>query len=80
MQVIILEKLKCDPVVSFGWNSLTRDIENKNLCDCLKLLIFKKWIAIRAYSFVRAWVDKVKQNSSKADAKAQPSLRKVLGK
>jgi len=80
MQVIILEKLKCDPIVIFGWNSLTRNIENKNLCDCLKLLIFKKWIAIRAYSFVRAWVDKVKHNSSKADAKAQPSLRKVLGK
>ena len=79
IRIIILDRLKNDSYVTFGWDSLTRDVENKSLCDRLKLIVFNKWISIRAYSFVKVWIDKVKHQSSKVDVKAQPSLRKVLG-
>ena len=58
----------------------TRYIENDSLKDTMKIATLKKWIGIRARSFVNAWVQLVKRTSGKINMsiKSEPSLRTTL--
>ena len=60
--------------------ALTRYIENDSFKDTIKITILKKWIGIRARSFVNAWTQLVKRKCGKINISnnSEPSLRKTL--
>ena len=62
--------------------ALTRYIENDSLKDTIKIAILKKWIGIRARSFVNAWTQLVKRRCGKINIsnKSEPSSRKTFVK
>ena len=77
---VLLEKFLKHDLIDKSWCSLTRYIENDSLKDTIKIAILKKWIGIRARSFVNAWTQLVKRKSGKINlsSKSEPSLRKTL--
>ena len=58
---VLLEKNLKHDLIDKSWCSLTRYIENDSLKDTIKIAILKKWIGIRAQSFVDAWTQLVKR-------------------
>ena len=77
---VLLEKFLKHDLIDKSWCSLTRYIENDYLKDTMKIAIPKKWIGIRARSFVNAWMQLVKRKSGKINIsnKSEPSLRRTL--
>ena len=77
---VLLGKISKHDLIDKSWCSLTRYIENDYLKDTMKISIPKKWIGIRARSFVNAWMQLVKRKSGKINIsnKSEPSLRKTF--
>ena len=75
---ILLEKFDQSVLIDQSWNGLLRNIENKQLCVILKDVILKKWVGIRARSFVNAWIQVAKRKHIEISDKSEPSLRKTL--
>ena len=77
---VLLEKFLKHDLIGKSWCPLTRYIENDSLKDTMKIAALKKWIRIRARSFVNAWTQLVKRKSGKINIsnKSEPSLRKTL--
>ena len=77
---VLLEKFLKHDLIDKSWCSLTRYIENDSLKDTIKIAILKKWIGIRARSFVNAWTQLVKRKCGKINIsnKSELSLRKTL--
>ena len=77
---ILLEIFLKHDHIDKSWFSLTRYIKNDSLKDTMKIAILKKWIGIRARSFVNAWMQLVKRKCGKINIsnKSEPSLRKTL--
>ena len=65
-------------LIDQSWSSLTRKVENKQLCMTLENIIFKKGIGIRARAFVNAWIPTAKRKNVSISDKSEPSLRKTL--
>ena len=74
---VLLEIFLKHDLIDKSWCSLTRYIKNDTLKDTLKIAILKKWIGIRARSFVNTWMQLVKTKSGKINIsnKSEPSLR-----
>ena len=84
---IKLEKLNANPFIQNLWDTLTKDVYNKQLTEKLKLQIFKKWTNIRINTFVTTYVLIMRRKASrnetsrnKISGKGTSSLRKELGK
>ena len=79
---VLLEKILKHDLIDKNWCSLTRYIENDSLKDTTKISILKKWIGIRARSFVNAWTQLVKRRCGKINIsnKSEPSSRKTFVK
>ena len=75
---VIMDKLKCDSYIDLSWSCLTRNFENPDAVFILKEVIFKKWIGMRARSFVNAWIQIAKNKKKEISNKSEPSLRKTL--
>ena len=87
---IIYQELDSSSLVTKYWESLSRNIPNKELKKFLREQIIRKWVDIRAHSFVAAYVQVLKRklrnmtseekNKSKVSLSqvAEPSLRKTL--
>ena len=79
---VLLEKFLKHDLIDKSWCSLTRYIKNDSLTDTMKIAILKKWIGIRARSFVNAWMQLVKRKCGKMNIsnKSEPSLRITFAK
>ena len=79
---VLLKKFLRNQYIDKSWCSLTRNVESDALRNSIKIAILKKWIGIRARSFVNAWIQLVKRRSSTRKSglsdKSEPSLRKSL--
>ena len=78
---VLLKKFLKHELIDKSWCSLTHNVDNESLKDAIKLAILKKWISIRARSFVNAWLQAVKRKAgrrSEISSKSEPSLRKTL--
>lgn len=60
LRKILMEKFSESHLVDISWNSLTKSLENRELCQTLKRMVLNKWVNIRANSFVKAWVNLAK--------------------
>ena len=84
LRMILLEKFNNGRFIDSSWCILTRNISNKQLTEKLKQKIFNKWINVRAYAFVKAWIQifkrKLTYKSQKKliSEKGEPSMRKSL--
>ena len=77
---VLLEKFLKHDLIDKSWRPLTRYIENDSLKDTIKIAILKKWIGIRARSFMNAWIEMVKRKCGEINIsnKSELSLRKTL--
>ena len=86
---IIQKELQNSPFISYGWDSLSRLIPNRQLAEVLRNQLIVKWIDIRARSFVDSYVQRVKRTLAKRKAdgaaskvalskKGEQSMRKTL--
>lgn len=81
---ILYKKLLKDPIVAYGWENLSRKISNEHLKYILKRQIMKKWIDLRAKSYVNAYVQLLKHQitstskNTKPLQTGEPALRKTL--
>ena len=77
-----MQKFENSKLIDLSWNALTRKIEDEKLRTVLKEIILRKWIGIRAKSFVKCWVNVAKrtcaQTGKKISEKAEPALRTTL--
>ena len=90
MREIFKVKLKAVSEVSVIWVSLSKKMPNKQLSNNIFTQIIEKWIDLRAYAYVTAFVQilKTKINSLTKDMKeiysvkpikkAEPAFRKTL--
>ena len=82
LREVIMEKFLTSELLDKSWSSLTRNIESMELAETIKLVILRKWIGMRARSFVNAFVQIAKRKSFKTGKfvsdKSEPSLRKTL--
>lgn len=79
---ILMQQFERDKILDVAWSNLTRKVYNQRIIANLKTIILRKWINIRARSFVNAWIQcakrtKVKQSIGMSD-KGEPALRKTL--
>ena len=72
---VLLEKILEHDLIDKSWCSLTGYIENDSLKDAMKIAILKKWIGIRARSFVNAWMQLVKRKMGKINYQTNLSRR-----
>ena len=72
--------LQQNQLIDSIWTSLTRDVKVEELRGTLKEPIFKKWINLRAQSFVDAWMQRAKRKRNNISIKSEPSLRKNLNR
>ena len=79
---VLMDSFTSSELVDKSWCSLTRNIESNELRYAIKMLIFKKWIGIRANSFAKAWVQvmkvKARKTGKKISNQSEPSFRKTL--
>lgn len=82
LRKILIELFKKNGAIQDNWSNLTRELRNKDLGKKVLKAIFKKWANIRAYAFVKNWMErrKVMQFKKGEDVaeKAEPALRKTL--
>ena len=90
MREIFKVKLQTVPEVSAIWVSLSRKMPSRQLSDKLFKQIIEKWINLRAYAYVAAFVQILKRKINslpkemlKVDSvepikKAEPAFRKTL--
>lgn len=62
---ILMDKIENSDGVSKKWDILTRNFDGENLKKMLKKQIISKWIDIRARSFVKGFIELLKQVSRK---------------
>ena len=76
----LLKQILKHDLIDKSWCSLTRYTKNASLQNTIKIAILKKWIGIRARSFVNTWTQSVKRKSGKINLskKSEPSLRETL--
>ena len=76
-----------DEVLAQKWDNITRNMTNQDLKATLKQQIIKKWIDIRANSFVKCYIQvikrklaqiKKKKSNEKLSTASEPALRKTL--
>ena len=83
LREVLLSKLKHEYFQTF-WSTITRHIDNTVLKDMLLLKILQMWMNIRAYSFIKTWINVTKRKSAKLYSrssiaqKSEPALRKTL--
>ena len=66
--------------IQSSFSAIARHIENRILKDALQLKVLRTWIKIRANSFIRTWVNIMKQNSTKVSWKLQLAKKYDLQK
>ena len=79
---VLMNKFSANKYIDKSWSSLVRNLESQKLGDTIKIIILRKWIAMRARSFVNAWVQQVKRKSAitgkHVSDRSEPSFRKTL--
>ena len=65
LREVLLSKLLKHEYVQTYWSTITRHIDNKVLKDTLLLKILQTWGNIRAYSFIKTWLNVMKRKSAK---------------
>ncbi|XP_047125905.1 uncharacterized protein LOC124807729 [Hydra vulgaris] len=76
---VLMSNFQKNAQLDLSWSSLTRNLENLELSQLLKLTILKKWISMRARSFLTAWINVVKHiNKGDISSQGEPGLRKTL--
>lgn len=82
LRKVLTEKLSESQDIDLKWTELTRQISNLHLKQKMLKQIFRKWINVRTYHFVRTWIQisKRKQDKKKTilSEKGEPALRKTL--
>ena len=84
LRELIENKLLDNDSVNQNWDSITRDLPNEQLKVVLFQEIIRKWIDIRANSFVNTYVQILKQKIKNEGRKisisgaSEPALRKTL--
>ena len=90
MREIFKDKIQTVPEVSAIWVSLSRKMPNRQLSDKLFKQIIEKWIYLRAYAYVAAFLQTLKRKINslpkemiKVDSvepikKAETAFRKTL--
>lgn len=79
LREVLMNAFNASEGIDTAWSTLTRCVENEKVCALLKQQILKKWISIRARSFLKSWTQMVKRkNLHELSEKSEPSLRKAL--
>ena len=65
LREVLLSKLLKHEYVQIYWSTITRHIDNTVLIDTLQLKILQTWINIRAYFFIKTWINVMKRKSAK---------------
>ena len=74
-------KITDSELLQRDWDLLTKDLNNRLLCDKLFHRIVTKWVNIRNNAFIKIWMQKMRRESegmNKPGAQAEVSLRKSL--
>ena len=78
LREVLMEKLNKSELVDIGWEALTKKIQCDNIKKLLKQIILRKWVGIRAKSFLKCWVRMLKRKKQNVSEKSEPSLRHTL--
>ena len=75
---VLMEKFNKSELIDIGWESLTKNLQSEETKKLLKQIILRKWVGIRAKSFLKCWVRMLKRKKQNVSEKSEPSLRKTL--
>lgn len=75
---VLMNKLKKSELVDIGWESLTKKLQCDETKQLLKEIILRKWVGIRAKSFMKCWIRLLHRKKQNISEKSEPSLRKTL--
>ncbi|XP_066919034.1 uncharacterized protein [Clytia hemisphaerica] len=78
LREVLLEKLNQNELVDLGWIALTKSIQCDGMKKALKNIILRKWVSLRAKSFLNCWIRMLKRKKQNISEKSEPSMRKSL--
>ena len=80
LRELLLKAFSESRLINSAWSVLTRHVANKDQAEKLKHKIYSKCINVRAYAFVKAWIQLMKRKMSKVKGGSKVLKREALRK